>query len=74
MNRKNEILDKDLCKMVDHGLLDVHNKFRLKKQKQRKNNHQQFSSIQSRSSLNKTVGKHEFDKFLEINSQFTRLV
>ena len=51
--------------MVDHGLLDVNNKFRLKKRKQNKNHQEQFRSLQSRSSLNKTVGKQEFDKFLE---------
>ena len=51
--------------MVDHGLLNVNNKFRMRKHKEKKQQNRQFRSLQSRTSLNKTVGKQEFDKFLE---------
>ena len=57
VNRRNEIIDKDLCKMIEFGLLKPVNKFRLKKQKISGDN-KRYGSVEAKSnSLSKTVGK-----------------
>ena len=52
--------------MLDHGLVNPNPKFRTKKSKPKISSHdQQYRSLQNKSSLNKTVGKKEFEQFLE---------
>ena len=65
VNRKNQIIDRDLCHMLNSGALRISNKFRMRKSKPSEAHRSQFQSLQSRSSLNKTVGKKEFKEFLE---------
>jgi hypothetical protein len=51
--------------MVDHGDLDINNKFRMRKIKEKKHKRYQNQSMGEKYSLNKTVGKTDFDNFLQ---------
>ena len=42
VNRKNQILDRDICRMIDTGTLIAHNKFRMRQSKPKKDNRAQF--------------------------------
>ena len=36
VNRKNQIIDRDVCRLLDTGTLNVHNKFRMRQSKPKK--------------------------------------
>lgn len=58
VNRKNEILDRDLKKMIEYGHLSISNKFRLKPSRPKIDPAKRYQSIDPKEeSLNKTVGK-----------------
>lgn len=64
VNRRNEIIDPDICKLLQHDPHRVASSFRLKKAHPKPS---RYSSINSRNppNSNKTVGKKEFEEFLE---------
>jgi len=49
--------------MIQHGQLDIHNKFRLKKSKPKRYDSRNDKSLQN--GLSSTLGKKEFEEFLE---------
>lgn len=62
VNRRNEIIDRTVCKVIEGEHLQIHNSFRLKKSSSKK----RYASVKSRApSMTKTVGKKEFEEFLE---------
>ena len=57
VNRRNEIIDRTVCRVIEGEHLQIHNSFRLKKSSSKK----RYASVKSRPpSLAKTVGKKEF--------------
>jgi hypothetical protein len=64
VNRRNEIIDRDICKLFQHDGQRIANSFRLKKAHPKPS---RYSSINARSNdpNSKTVGKKEFEEFLE---------
>lgn len=58
VNRKNEIIDRDLKKMIDHGELSISNKFRLKKSKVKTDHCKRYGSVDPHIPVvNLTLGK-----------------
>ena len=59
--------------MLDHGLVSPNPKFRMKKSKPKMIvQDQRYNSLINKSSLNKTVGKKEFEQFLESQRNLIR--
>ncbi len=57
VNRKNEIIDKSICKLIESDHMTIHNSFRLKKNNSK--NRYEVNKTRGNSS-GKTVGKKEF--------------
>lgn len=58
VNRKNEILDRNLTKMIEHGQLNIHNRFRLKKSRPKRYDSKNERSLENKvNQLSSTVGK-----------------
>lgn len=65
VNRRNEIIDRDIVKHLQRDPERIASSFRLKKTASKPSRYSSINSHNTSNVINKTVGKKEFEEFLE---------